>query len=177
MKRIVICCSLIVMLVGIGAASAARAQAVPETTLQATIIQDMATVGLAYGQSLRISVFNPLEPAEPGEDGQKHKMLFAVTLLNADGREIARSDEITLDPGAFHFFDFNRAALPLAGEARTGRVQVRAQVRYRTFQLLDRTPLRGRPTSIELIDNSTGTTTAVWVTIGFFEVKEPASSQ
>ena len=173
MKRIVTCCSLIVMLVGIGAASAARAQALPEATLQATIIQDMATVGLAYGQSLRISVVNPLEPA----DGQKYKMLFAVTLLNADGRVIARSDEITLDPGAFHSVDFNHGALPLAGEAGTGRVQARVQVRYRPFQLLDRTRVIGNSTSIELIDSSTGNTTTVWVTVGFFDVKEPASSQ
>jgi hypothetical protein len=133
-------------------------------------LQDLAPVGLAYGESLRISVLNPLPSAAPGEDGRKYKMLFAVLLFAADGRVIARSDEVTLDPGKLHSFDFSRAALPLTGEPGTGRVQTRAQVRYRPFQLLDRTRAIGSPISLELIDNSTGQTTAVWLTVGFFEV-------
>ena len=60
-------------------------------------------------------------------------MQFAVTILNADGGVIARSDEITLDPGEFHSFDFKRADLPLVGEPGTGRLQVRSEFRRRFF--------------------------------------------
>src|SRR5262245_19738006 len=86
-----------------------QAHAQTEQTRQTSVIQDLAPVGLAYGQTLRISVANPLPPAAPGEDGRKYKMLVAPLILDAPGRVIARSDEITLDPGEFHSFNFNRA--------------------------------------------------------------------
>jgi hypothetical protein len=53
------------------------------------------------------------------------------------------------------------------------RVQTRAQVRYRSFYLVDRTGAIGFSPSLELIDASTSITTAVWVTVGFFEIVPP----
>jgi len=49
-------------------------------------------------------------------------MLFVVTILLADGRVVAQSDEVTLEPGEFHSFDFKPADLPLTGEL-SGRRQ------------------------------------------------------
>jgi hypothetical protein len=76
---------------------------------------------------------------------------------------IAAGDEITLEPGEFHSFDFNRDDIGLAGEPGTGRLQVRTEVRCRTFSIVDRTRITPEeiPTSLELIDNRTGKTTAM----------------
>jgi hypothetical protein len=116
-------------------------------------------LGIVPGQTLRISVVNPLAPPLPDEDGRKYKMVFAPLILDADGRVIARSDEITLDPGEFHSFDFNRADLPLAGEPGTGRLQVRSEIRRRFFPgIASRIPQGKFPGTVELIDNSSGKT-------------------
>jgi len=112
-------------------------------------------IGFVPGQTLRVSALNPFEPSagdSSGNDGRKFKMLFAVTLILADGRVIARSDEITLDPGQFHFFDFKRSDLPEVGEA-DGRLQVRVMFQKRQLKT-------EFPSSVEIVDASTGMTTA-----------------
>lgn len=116
-------------------------------------------LGIVPGQTLRISALNPLAPAPAGADGRRYKVLFAVFIIDADGRVIAGSDVITLDPGDSHSLDFNRADLPLAGEPGTGRLQVRAQIRLRFFSLVDRTRLA--PASLEIVDASGKTTVKV----------------
>lgn len=112
-------------------------------------------IGFVPGQTLRVSALNPFEPSEgnsSANDGRKFKMLFAVTVLLADGRVIAQSDEITLGPGQFHFVDFKRSDLPVAGEPG-GRLQVRV-----IFQKLQ---LKAEfPSSVEVVDAGTGRTTA-----------------
>jgi hypothetical protein len=110
-------------------------------------------IGIVPGQTLRVSTLNPLEPVAPGEDGRKFKMLFAATLLLSDGRVIARTDEIPLDPGDFHSFAFKRADLPMSGEFGE-RLQTRAQVIWKTFRLKIEFP-----SSVELVDDITGKTT------------------
>ena len=112
-------------------------------------------VGIAPQQTLRVSARNPSQPAS-GEDPEKLKMKFAVKLLDADDRVIAQTDEITLEPGQFQFFDFKRSDLPLSGEPG-GRLQVRAQVIFRKLQLRAEFP-----SSVELVDENTGRTTAMF---------------
>ena len=116
-------------------------------------------VGIVPGQTLRISVFNPLEPAPPGDNGRKYKILFALTILDAHGQVIAHTDEVTLDPKEFHSFDFKRADLPLSGEPGTGRLQVRSEIRRRFFAGIASRISQGEfPGALELIDNSSGKT-------------------
>lgn len=110
--------------------------------------------GMARGQTARFTIFNPSEPVQT--EMTRQITLVEVMLLDARGAVIAQSDEIAIPPGAFRSVDFKRDDLPVAGE----RAQTRAQVRYRSFYLIDRTRAIGfPPTSIELIDNDTGHTT------------------
>jgi hypothetical protein len=174
MKRNVIHYTRILLLVSIIALQSQQTLAQSDNntsqTRQVTIIEELAPVGLAYGQSLIISVVNPLAPAPPNKDGRKYEMLFAVTVFNSEGGEIARSDEVTLKPAEFHAFKFNRDDLTAAGEDATGRLQVHAKVRYRFFSgIASRVPQGEFPAALELVDNNTGQTRAYvnrWVKLG-----------
>jgi hypothetical protein len=104
--------------------------------------------GIASGQTVRFTTFNPNDPAST--DQTRQVSFFQVMLLGASGAPIAQSDEIAVPSGEFRSIDFN---LPL-----TGRGQIRAQVRYRAFFIIDRTQFNAT-TSIELLDTATGRTT------------------
>jgi hypothetical protein len=110
--------------------------------------------GMVRGQTARFTMFNPNEPVKT--ELTRQVSFVEVMLLDARGSVIAKSDEIAIPPGAFRSVDFKRDDLPVAGD----RIQTRAQVRYRSFYLVDRTRAIGfPPTSIELIDDDTGHTT------------------
>jgi hypothetical protein len=113
--------------------------------------------GMVRGQTARFTVFNPNEPVKT--ELTRQVTLVEVMLLDARGAVIAQSDEIVIPPGEFRSVDFNRDDLSLAGDL-AGRAQTSAQIRYRSFYLVDRTRAIGfPPTSIELIDDVTGQTT------------------
>lgn len=133
--------------------TAAKPVGAPDPSI---IIVQSAPIGLARGQSLRVTGLNPYEPGSRAPDGRKYKMLVAVLIL--DGSEAAQSDEFIIEPGEFHSFDFDRDDLHLAGEPDTGRLQVCAQVRYRFFSLVDRSQVP--PASLEILDVESGKTTA-----------------
>lgn len=130
-----------------------RAQGTTECVL------DSAPLGLTLGQTLRFSPFNPNQRLEGHP--QRQTVLVQVALRDARGNLIAHSQELALPPGEFRSIDFNRDSLHLAGEPGTGRVQVRAEVRYRFLSIVDRTQiLPGNfPAALELVDNSNGSTT------------------
>ena len=61
-------------------------------TRQVSIVLELAPVDLAYGQSLRISVFNP-SAQSPRNDGRRFKMLVAPLILDASGNAVAQADD------------------------------------------------------------------------------------
>jgi hypothetical protein len=162
--------SLITLMLVTFAPFTLQAQTPTEQTRQVSIVQDMAPVSLSYGQTLRITVINPLPP--PGADGRKFKMLVAATILDCAGRVLASRDEITLNPGEFHSFDFNRADLPSPGRTDTGLLQLRGEIRRRFYGGVGSIAVAGGDVNdglitfrdlngvIELIDNLTGQTQA-----------------
>ncbi len=160
MRRNIIRCGLSVLLIGTATMSTIQTQARPEQTRQISVVQDLAPVGFAYGQTLRITEFNPNSPQAPGADGRKYKMLIAVLIL--DGSVVAQSNEIVLPAGEFRFFDLDRAALNLTGES-TGRIQLRVSVHIFISQPSgDRIrPDTDFPVSLEMVDNDTGKSTAM----------------
>ena len=112
--------------------------------------------GLARGQTLRITGSNG---NDPGSRGGREPVFAMATLYDAHGNPIAQSAEVEIPAGEFRSIEFDRDELQLAGEPGTGRVQVRTQIRYRFLSIVDRTQLS--PPSSEILDKSTGMTTAI----------------
>lgn len=126
-----------------------------EQTRQITVIQDMVTVGLVPGQTLSITLSNPEDSGAP--------VSGHVKILDAQGTLVFETPEAEIAPGQFHSFEIDRANIALTGDPRTGRFQVAA--RLTTIRRVNLARSRARidklPSTIELIDNATGKTTAM----------------
>jgi hypothetical protein len=118
---------------------------------QVSLVFHTISWGMVSGQRVAFNVFNTNEPSEQ----ERGTVFVQVTLLDARGAAVARSDEIAIPPGAFRSVYFKREDLSVAGE----RAQTHARVRYRTFSIVDRSKVIGFPTSIELIDDAAGRAT------------------
>ena len=93
-------------------------------------------------------------------EGARRQVLRARIVLNdAGGNAIAQSSELAISPGEFRSYDFSRGDLPLMGEPGTGRVQIAANI----FLKFDPEDLGSVSATLELVDNSTGRTTALMV--------------
>jgi len=112
-----------------------------------TITFQGALAGVVRGETLRLTASNG---NEPGSRGGSEPVFAMATLYDAHGNPIAQSVEVEIPAGEFRSIEFDRDNLHLAGEPGTGRVQVRALVRYRSFSIVDRTQLS--PPSSEIID-------------------------
>jgi hypothetical protein len=147
--------SMAALLIGLVVLAASRANAQRSRTNEIDVLS--YSWGVSSGQQARINLVNFGD--EP--------IIANIQLLDKEGKAFALSGEIQVAPAHTYIFDymgftggvsvdFKRDALPLAGE----RAQVRAQVRYRSFYLVDRTRAIGfLPTSVELIDDDTGHST------------------
>jgi len=156
-------------IVVVGSKSPVIAPAETLTELPVIVYADRALMGLAYGQTLRVNAFYPGAPA----DSQRQSVRARVSVYGASGALLARSAEATVAPGEFHSFDFDRAEIPTSGEPIGGRLPMRVSLAAtRDPSSLIQDPEAAGPlaASFELIDNNTGRTAAVWVTVGFFEV-------
>ena len=101
-------------------------------------------------QSLRFNVGN-LSTLKWGCESVRAQ----VKLYDAQGKVIARSQEVEVPCGHFHTFNFDRDDLPLAGEPDTGRLQVRAGIQVLLMDGSVR-PVKYFPVSMEVMDNRTG---------------------
>jgi hypothetical protein len=102
-----------------------------------------ALLGLARGETLRFSAFNPV-PA----GGESIHM--QMKLYDAQGNVIAESARVVIPPGEFRSIDFNRDEILLAGDPGTGILQVRTAPLW-GVRSLNRISV---PTSLEVIDGS-----------------------
>jgi len=148
MKHNVIRYSMIVLLIGLVALAAGRANA---QTDQKYFELLSYSLGFAPGETARISVMlrRLANPELPPINAR-------IQLLDTEGRVIAQSDEIKVEPGQIRFWDAPRNQIPASGEPRTGRLQVRARMVV-TTSATDFDPESVMPT-IEIIDDITGRT-------------------
>ena len=148
MKHNVIRYSVIVLLIGLVALAAGRANA---QTDQKYIELLSYSLGFAPGETARISVTlrRLANPELPPINAR-------IQLLDTEGKVIAQSDEIKVEPGQIRFWDAPRNQIPVSGEPRTGRLQVRARMVV-TTSATDFDPESVMP-AIEIIDGITGRT-------------------
>jgi hypothetical protein len=105
------------------------------------------SVGLAPGQSLRFTLFNPNGEPVRAQAGIHHAGGVQVCL--ADG---------SVRAGAFHTFEFKRSEIPLAGEGGTGRIQLYGSVRLSFSETIY--PVVA---SMEVVEIQDGTSNTVFV--------------
>lgn len=147
-----------------------------QTELPVIVYANRGLVGLTYGQTLLVNALYPGDPADP----QRRPVRARVRLYDANGALLAQSAEATIAPGESYSFGFDRALIHAAGEPGSSRLPMRVSLEatrdpYSFTQDPKATGLLA--TSLELIDNSTERTTAVWLTVGFFEVVQPREPQ
>jgi len=113
------------------------------------IVGQTALAGLARGELIRFTAFNPVltDAGHPNEP-----ISLKLRVFDALGNVIAESPEVTIPPGQFRWIDFDYDDLPITGEAGTLRKQ------FRTIPLWG---LRSRSrlhvsTSLDALNSSTG---------------------
>jgi hypothetical protein len=148
MKHNVIRYSMIVLLIGLFALAAGRTYAQE----QGRWIEVLSySWGFARGETARISVTlrRLANPQQPSVNAR-------IQLLDTEGRLISQSDEIRVEPGQIRFWDAPRDLIPVSGEPKTGRLQVRARMLVTTSSMdFDQESLMPE---IEIIDGNTGRT-------------------
>lgn len=114
------------------------------------------SAGLAPGQSLRLTLFNPADTTIQVRAHVRHTNGFVVGLGDGSVRS-----------GAFHSFDFKRSEIPLPGEDRTGRLQLLAAM---TVSLAEPpSKIDEFAASLEIVEESNGRTDGISNTILFAE--------
>jgi hypothetical protein len=131
-------------------AHAAGAAHSPEANAGVVVLFSSIPVGLARGQTLRINVANVNKQRPCCVNNLKQ---FGLAIHNFNGEVIRRSDEIVIEPGEHHSFDFPRNEIPLAGEPTTGRLQVSVSCAVRTAETGDMDEFVA---SLEVMDSYTG---------------------
>jgi hypothetical protein len=149
MKRNVIRSSMIVLLIGLVALAASRANA--DDRHRNWVQLDSLSWGISGRQTARVSVLNP-GPAE----GSVGTVRARIQILDAEGEVIAQSNEIEVAPGKIRFWDVPREQLP-AGEP-TGRIQVRARIVVTTESF---SPDYNPFVTVEVYETATGVTASV----------------
>ncbi|MCM3903656.1 MAG: hypothetical protein ND866_18300 [Pyrinomonadaceae bacterium] len=155
MKHNVIRYSMIVLLIGLGALAAGRANA--QDRHRNEIHLESLSWGLSSGQTARVSVVN--FAFLDGSVRTNHPVIARIQILDTEGEVIAQSDEIRVAPGQIRFWDVPRELLP-AGDPN-GRKQVRAVIQVMTEQSHVN---RHRPrlaATVEVFDPGTGRTSAI----------------
>ena len=151
MKHNVIRYSMIVLLFGLVALTAGRANA-QESESNKEIELLSLSLGIVPGLTTRVSVVNFAD----GSVRFISPSIARIQILDAEGEMIAQSEEIKVAPGKIRFWDAPHALLLGSGEQGTGRHQVRIRVLVTTKSLdVDRPYLAA---TLELIDPSTGRT-------------------
>jgi hypothetical protein len=115
---------------------------------ETTVTGATALVGLASGDMLRFTAFNPAKT----ESGRPNEPIsLQLKLYDAHGDVIAESPQIEIPPGEFRSVDFNQdqlAGANLPGERNQVRTRALWGVRFGSRFLVS--------TSLEIVETSTG---------------------
>lgn len=172
MKHRVIRYGLIVLLIGLVALAAGRANA--QSGHQGELIVESSSWGFSSGQTARISVVHLLGD---GSVRTNDPAMARIQLLDTEGDVVAQSDDIKVEPGKTRFWDAPYEQIAGVREP-TGRVQLRARI------VLERRSIdRHRPplVTLEIFDSNTGVTNQStlynpFVTVDYIEDLPPRKS-
>jgi hypothetical protein len=166
MKFNVIRYTMIVMLIGLIALAAGRANA--QSAHRNEIHIESLSWGMSWGQTARASVANFV--FLDGSDRTSHAVIARIQLLDMEGEMIVESDEMRVEPGKTRFWDVSRDQMWLEGETGTGRIQVRARIVVTTSSFDERQQPRLGAT-LEVIDSATGRTVSYnpFITVDYLE--------
>lgn len=156
--------------------SVTPAQAQLQAQLADGSVKSGVAIGLTPEQKLRVTAYNDGvhlvagDRASEGGDvgitvGAGGVIQGHVKVLNAQGDVLFQTDRVRILPGEFHSFDIARNDLPLAGEPRTGRLQVRVKLIIEVLSAAALGQAEERETvkvasTFELIDKRSGKTTS-----------------
>lgn len=150
----------IVLATGIGAAICCPDSVAAQTQArQISIVQEMAPVGLAPGQTLRYTWANLATP-----DALEHfePLRVVVRLLADDGSLIAQDAAAAVGAGRFQVFDFSRGAIGGTGDAATARLQLTVETtvvgRGNYNDIVLKPGVADLDDGVEIIDEVTGAT-------------------
>jgi hypothetical protein len=114
---------------------------------------EWGALGVVRGQALRASVSSV---------AGSETVRVSAALLDAQGRVLAQSVPVSIAPGAFRSFDFQRDALSAPGDPTTGRLQVRLSVLIEVDTARDPAAMfkvtTGLAPTLELVDSLSGKT-------------------
>jgi hypothetical protein len=122
------------------------------------------SVGLAPGQTLRLTLFNPNGEPVRAQAQIHHTGGILVGLGDGSVRSV--------EPGGFQSFNFNRSEIPLSGEDRTGRIQLRASFTIEMAQ--PGKGIDGLAVSMETIEISDGSSNTILFAERFGKPQAPA---
>lgn len=144
------------------ASAAAGIHAQTAQTRQISIVQEMAPVGLSFGQTLRYTRAN-LDDLAISDAFQPTAIRY--TLFAPNGSVIRQGNADAAGPTKFAYIDFARDVISLPGEPGTGRLQVRLQVAVfghtKWLPIVLKRGISRFNDSLEIIDDATGRTVAV----------------
>lgn len=156
------CLSLLLATISVGVGAAiVRVDAQTEPARQISIVQEMAPVGLAFGQTLRYTLANTNQPGT--EPPVFEPLRVTVRLLAEDGGVLAQASAEAAKPGGFAFVEFARPEVARSGDPITGRLQLRTEItiagrtKYPDI-VLKRGITSGFHHAVELVDDITGRT-------------------
>jgi hypothetical protein len=110
------------------------------------------SIGLAPGESLRLTLFNP----------SGTPVRVQAQIHHAGGMLVGMGDGSVrlVQPGISHSFDFKRSDIRLPGEDSTGRLQLRASF---YISLAEPGEIGGLPVSMETVSISDGTSNTIFI--------------
>jgi hypothetical protein len=150
MKRRIARKLLIARLAALALITLCFSQAAVRAQGMTAVIVIFPSVGLAPGESLRLTLFNPA--GEP--------VRVQARLHHTGGMLVGLTDG-SVRGGASRSFDFERGDIPLPGEEDTGRIQLSASFDIRVAERLG--PIDPLAVSMETISISDGTSNTVLV--------------
>jgi hypothetical protein len=151
MRQNVIRYSMIVLLVGLVALSAGRANA--QGGHQSEIIIESFSWGITPGLTARVSVVQFV--FADGSVRMVNPTIARIQFLDTEGEVVAQSDEIRIEPGETRFWDAPYEQIGGVREPGTGRLQLRARILV-TTNVESRSP--DLAPTLELFDSTTGVT-------------------